>query len=322
MMNQKIKPMTESGVLSAITVVMALVGVYVPILGTVAALIWPLPMVILIVRHGLRWGVMAVAVAAVLMAILLEPLLSLRMVVAFAPVGIALGLGYRKGFSAGKLLCVTIAVSIVAKVAVILLVMFVTNINPFAMQLDTMKEAFSGSLDMYRGLNMSEAQLAEAETNFSATLEILSMLFPLIVILMGLFDAYVNFWVAGKVLRKLGQSGLPELAPFSEWHLSSFFLYLYGFGLVGMYWGGTRQIQWLYQLSFNANLLASFFGLIQGLALLQYMGNHWNLSKFMRCIIVLFVLLNGTFAQILAFTGLFDMVFDYRRRFSSKNNGN
>ena len=41
-----------------------------PLLGTVAVLMWPLPILVLIVRHGLKWGVMAVVVAGVLLGAL------------------------------------------------------------------------------------------------------------------------------------------------------------------------------------------------------------------------------------------------------------
>ena len=43
----KTKSMTESGLLAAITVITALIGVYVPLLGTVAILLWPLPILVL-----------------------------------------------------------------------------------------------------------------------------------------------------------------------------------------------------------------------------------------------------------------------------------
>jgi len=317
-MNHKIKPMTESGVLSAITAIMALIGLYVPILGTVAVLVWPLPIVILIVRHGLRWGLMAIAVAGALMAILIEPLMALHMVVAFAPVGVALGIGYRRGFGATKMLVAAIGVSIVAEAAVILLALLITSINPLTAQIDLMKESFTSSIDMYRAFNMPEDQIAEAEKNFSSMMQVLPLLIPLFIVLMGMLDAFVNYWVAGKVLRRLGHQDFPVLKPLSEWRLPVFFLYLYAFGLVGMYWGGTRQIDLLYQISFNANLLASFFGFLQGLALLQTVANHWKVSKFVRWVIVIFVMFNGMLLQILSFTGLFDMVFDYRRRFSQK----
>ena len=78
-MATRVTSMTESGLLAAITVVMALIGVYVPLLGTVAVLMWPLPILVLIVRHGLRWGVMAVVVSGVLTAALVEPVVSLRL---------------------------------------------------------------------------------------------------------------------------------------------------------------------------------------------------------------------------------------------------
>ena len=73
-MNQhRITPLTESGLLAAITVVLALAAVYLPVVGMIAALIWALPIVILVVRHGWRWGIMAVFVAGIIMALVIEP---------------------------------------------------------------------------------------------------------------------------------------------------------------------------------------------------------------------------------------------------------
>ena len=54
-MNQhRITPMTESGLLAALTVMLALAAVYLPVLGMAATLIWPLPVLVLVVRL-LRW---------------------------------------------------------------------------------------------------------------------------------------------------------------------------------------------------------------------------------------------------------------------------
>jgi len=318
MVNHKLAPLTESGALSAIAVVMALISVYVPVLGTVMAIIWPLPIIILSVRHGIRWGIMASIVSGVLIALLIEPMTAVRMVVAFAPVGLMLGFAYRKKYSAVKALISSVCVSIIAKSAVLLMVMFLMNINPLTMQVDMLKEAFEMSLDIYRGAGMSETQLTQMDTDFTKGLQLVTMLFPLIVILMGTLDAYVNFAVAGKVLRRLGHKDLPTLPVFEEWRLPRLLVYLYGFSLVGMYWGGTRELTVLYQISINANMLATFLGLIQGLALLQYAANRYQLSKLMRGIIIILILTNGAFIQILGFTGLFDILFDYRRRFTMK----
>lgn len=105
-------PLTESGLLTALTVIMALMAVYLPVLGMVAALLWAVPIILLVVRHGLRWGIMAVVVSAVIMAVLIEPMLSLRMTISFAPTGLALGYGFRQEWPAARIFAVTLVVSI------------------------------------------------------------------------------------------------------------------------------------------------------------------------------------------------------------------
>ena len=91
-----------------------------------------------------------------------------------------------------------------------------------------------------------------------------------------------------------------------------------GFALVGIYWGGSREIQPLYQAAFNLNMVAMGAGVIQGLSLMSYVMDRFRVGKVMRICLYAFVLLGGVLMQILAFTGLFDMLFDYRRRFGQK----
>ena len=58
-METRTRSLTEGGILAAVMVVLAVAAVYVPLLGILAVLLWPLPAAILIVRHGLLslpWG--------------------------------------------------------------------------------------------------------------------------------------------------------------------------------------------------------------------------------------------------------------------------
>ena len=103
-MATRVNALTEGGILAAVMAVMGLIGLYVPFLGMMAILLWPLPAIVLILRHGLRWGVMAVLVAAALLAVLVEPMVALRLALAFGPVGLVLGFGYRRGWAGGRLM--------------------------------------------------------------------------------------------------------------------------------------------------------------------------------------------------------------------------
>ena len=313
----RINPLKEGGLLAALTVVIALAAVYLPLVGPFIAMLWPLPLAVLVLRHGVRQGILAMLVAGAALAMLMEPVIALWLVVGFGPLGLMLGFGYRKGFSGLKLFPMAFAAAMLGELAVLGLIFAVFGNNPFAMLMDGLKEVFNTIFALYEQAGMSEAEIAEGRAQIDTGLTLMSQLGPLLIVLLALVDAAVAFFFGGKVLCRLGHQ-VPQLPPFAEWRLPKAFAYMFGFAMVGLYWGGTRQIDWLYQLALNADMLALFAGLIQGLALMATVMNRFNVSGFWRWLFYILVLINGLFAQILAFTGLFDMVFDYRRRFSRR----
>lgn len=318
MTSYRLKPLTESSLLSALTVILALAAVYLPVIGMVAALVWALPIIVLVVRHGLRWGIMAVLVSGIIMALLIEPLLSLRMVISFAPAGLMLGVAFRRQWSGAKTFGSALLVSVVAKLLSLGLLFLVTSVNPLNLELEAMQGGFDQTFAVYEQMGMDPAALEKSREELAQGMEFLKLLLPFVVVIMGLIDTMVGYLVGSRVLRRLGHS-VPELPPFSQWHLPQFFLYLLGFALVGLYWGGTREIKWLYQISMNLNMVAMFAGIIQGLSLMSYVMMRYRVRRVLRLLLYMLVLTGGPLSQILAFTGLFDMIFDYRRRFGSRS---
>ena len=314
MTSHRITPLTESGLLSALTVILAMAAAYLPVIGMVAALVWALPVVVLIVRHGLRWGVMSVLVSGVIMALLLEPMLSLRMVLSFGPTGLMLGYAFRHHWSGAHAFGMTLVASVAGKLLTFGLLFLVTSVNPLNMQMDVMQQSFDQTFAVYEQMGLDKNAIAASKAQISEAMTYLNLLLPFIVGVMGLLDAGVAYIVSSRVLRRLGET-VPQLPPFAEWRLPQFFLYLLGFALVGIYWGGSREIQPLYQAAFNLNMVAMGAGVIQGLSLMSYAMDRFRVGRVMRMFFYAFVLLGGVLVQILAFTGLFDMLFDYRRRF-------
>lgn len=313
-METRTRSLTEGGILAAVMVVLGVVAVYVPFLGILAVLLWPLPAAILIVRHGLRWGVMAVLVAALLTAVLIEPTIGLRLAVAFGPVGLALGAGYRCAHSATRIVTTTMAVSIAAKFAGLAIVFSLTGMEPFSGQLAAMEDSFGQASAMYESLGMSEAQIAAARDTFMQNIAMVRLLLPLVVVTMGLLDTMANFWALGKLLARIGQP-VPSLPPFREWRLPSAFLYLFAFSLLGMYWGSTRDLTLLYQVSLNFNMATTLAGLIEGASLYEYVTRRYGWPRIVTTIALFFILFSSFLMPILVFTGLLDTVFDYRKRY-------
>ena len=155
------------------------------------------------------------------------------------------------------------------------------------------------------------------EKQIASLVETVSLIAPTIFVVESALAVLVNFFAAGVLLSRVGQR-MPELPPFREWRFSVYFLFLFGFSLVGLYWGGTRHIPLLYEAALNGDIIATFAGLIQGFSLLWYAADHWKIGRFWRWTIVAFAVLSAFLMQLIAFTGLFDMYFDYRRRFSRR----
>ena len=130
---------------------------------------------------------------------------------------------------------------------------------------------------------------------------------------MGLLDTMANFWALGRLLSRLGQP-VPPLPPFKEWRLPAAFLYIFGFSLLGMYWGSTRELTLLYQVSLNLNMGTTLAGLI-GASLYEFVTRRYGWPRLVTTLALFFIVFSSFLMPILVFTGLLDTVFDYRKRY-------
>ena len=302
--------------LSVITVIMALCSAYVPVLGNIAALLWPLPIVVLVVRHGLRWGIMAVAVSGVVMTALLGPAFSVVTIMTFAFVGLMLGVGYQRHWAAARCFMMALLVSAISTAAAFAFGFLVTGIDPTAIfSPEQMEKAYNATVAMYEDMGTDTTELIEKKETMLQMLGALHLLLPSMILGAAALVAALNFFVGGRVLRHLGYSvtGFPL---FEDWRLPQVFVYLLGFSLVGLYWGNSRHIELLTNISLNVDMIANFAGFIQGLSLLYCLLKRFHVSHVLTVVLLCVAFL--TAYQVVAFIGLFDMIFDYRRRFSNR----
>ncbi|MDY6268784.1 MAG: YybS family protein [Selenomonadaceae bacterium] len=321
MVSNRLAPLTESGILAALSVVLGLMAVYLPVLGVIAVMIWALPFVVLTVRHGLRFGAAAAVAATAVLSLFAGPPLALRLFLAFAPTGLALGWAIQRELSGTRIFLSGLAASIAGKLLGFAMIFFLMGIDPWQAQLDGMREAFSATTQMYEDMGVNTADVQQSTQQLEQAITMLAQLAPLVVLIMGILDTVVLYFLGGRVLKRLGQRMPSALPPFSEWRLPVGFLYLFGFSLVAMYWGGSREVPLLYQAGLNANMIGMFAGVVQGLALLHVLLTHFHVRGFLRVFIYVFICLNGFLLQIVAFTGLIDMFFDYRSRFAGRFGG-
>ena len=213
MISHRLTPLTESGILAALSVVLGLMALFLPVLGVVAVFLWALPLLVLVVRQGVRLSVAAAVAASAVLSLFAGPLLALRMCVAFAPVGLVLGWGIGRGWSGVRTFLAGLAASVASKLLAFLLLFFLMGIDPWQAQLDGLTQAFSTTLSMYEDMGLDAAAVAQSRGEIEAALTMIGKLAPLVVLIMGLSDTVVLFLLGGRILRRLG-SAAPQLPPF------------------------------------------------------------------------------------------------------------
>ncbi len=88
------KFITEGAALLAIYVILLLISMYVPILGTVVTFALPLPFILLTIRHKLS-NVLMIFVAALFVTIIVSQPMNLVKTIMFGLIGIVLGYMYK-----------------------------------------------------------------------------------------------------------------------------------------------------------------------------------------------------------------------------------
>ena len=68
-MEKTTKPIMEGGILAGIAIVMAMLGVYLPLLGIAFIYTWSVPLIVLAVRHDFKWSVLTAVVITILTVI-------------------------------------------------------------------------------------------------------------------------------------------------------------------------------------------------------------------------------------------------------------
>ena len=307
------RPAATAGVMTAAAVVYALAAIYLPMLTMMMGMLWPVFIALVTVRVGLRWGVLAAAAALLLTMLFATPVTGAFFVLSFAPTGLVLGALFRNGTNTARALVGGALASLGGKAAAAGMMLLLFGLNPFAMDVSTANEAMDETLAIYRSLGMDEAQIEGTRAASAQVLELFVLLLPTLFLGSSVIEVAVSFAVLRKVLARLGIPAAP-LPAFTAWRLPLFFSYLFAFSLIGLYWGTTRDIAWLYQLALNGYLIAFLAGLVQGISLIQFLMQHFRVSAFVRTLIYVFIALNGFMTQIVSWTGLFDIAFDYRKK--------
>jgi len=310
--NNKTASLVEAGILASVSIVFAAINLYFPVLGIFANIVWPVPLILLGVRHGLKWSALCLLVTGVLIAIIISPLQSFLLVVGLGFIGITLGWALHSGKSALEAIAFGSVASFLSKIIVLAFSFFVMGVNPIDLSPENIRAMIEEAIAFYREIGMAEAVLEQVRQQLTMMLSLTQVLLPVGFIFGSVFDTFVNFLVAKAILRRLG-TFVPDITAFKNWVMPNIVLIAYGVSLLIVNFNQEMPEGIWYKVGLNLNFLVGLPLLLQGIAVFWYFADKKNWPSFFKGLFILGLFLGPIISFGTLITGMFDFVFDFRK---------
>lgn len=310
--DSNVKALANTALATALSVIIAIIGLFVPVLA-LASLLWPVPVIVIVKRYGLRYGIYSTVASGLIVGMVSEPIYAAYVILSYGALGLSIGYGVQKDYRAGKILAITTIVSLVSKVLLMYAITRLMGVNPLEIQLESMEKGLELSMGFYDKVGLNVPQ--DMKDALLSSFELMKVTLPALLLLVAIMDSYLNYTVARVVLKRLNLQ-LEALPPFAKWrapgNLATGFLLLMVLSIAGGYLGlGNIDV-----IMSNILLLFQIVLLVQGISLAYFFLQRKGINKVFRIVLIVFVLFNQPLALAAVLAGLLDVLFDFRKRFA------
>ncbi|HOR41764.1 MAG TPA: YybS family protein [Atribacterota bacterium] len=306
------KSIVEGAFLSAITALLFLASLYIPLLGTLISFLCPLPIIILCLRHDIKTALLALFISFLLVTLLAGPFQGLIAVFGFGILGIAIGIAIKEKLSVWEILLIGSISSFASKIILMLLGLWLMGINPLMLGVEQIDQSIQQSLSFYQNMGFDPAQLEIVKNSLLQSLELIRVAFPAMLVLASVFDTIINYWVAGKILKRFGYI-LAPFTPFQQWRVGHSFFWSYMAGIFILIINSRFNNPALQRIGVNIQLLFSIIFLVTGLALVAYIIQYYKIKSFFFWVICVLVFMQPFLSLVVTWMGILDIWLDFRR---------
>ncbi len=312
-MFRRTSAMVEAGVLAAVAIVMALVGMYVPVIGAFVNFIWALPISICGMRNGFKWSLMCLVVASAIVAMVINPVQAVFLAAIFGLLGLVLGECLRRHLPPLKLMLYSSAGAVLALIINILLSFLVLGINPVDVMFTSFNESLVQLADFYRSHGMSEEDIKQAVNGYADMLSMMKIIMPGAFLMSAPILAFANYLVAKKILTKLGER-FESFPPIYSLQVPGWLLVPYFASLLSVTWAYQySRDSLLHHVSVNVQTVCGVLLVLQGIILLYWFMDKWKKPRWWAHLATCLIFVVPIFSQVLLYIGAFDIICDFRK---------
>ncbi|PFG15432.1 YybS family protein [Bacillus sp. es.036] len=308
MKNQGVRQLVEGAALAAVFAVLFLITIYVPLLGSLTLWALPIPFILMVVRNGMKSGLVMWAVTIVL-GVLTAGLPSLVMTFTVGLGGITAGYLYAIRKSALAVLVGSGLAYVVGLVLAFVSSILVIGQNPADLVVEMMNQSFQQAESIYDSLGLDTSQFNQLKEQIS----LLRYLIPTGLVLMGVVIALISQLLSIPILRRVGNFQPPVFQPIREWAFPKSFLWYYLVVTIVMM-VGLEEGSAVFVAAINVYSILNALIFVQGLAVIYFFSHRkgWPIV-----VPILLTFLGFALTSFVVIIGIIDLGFELRRRMKS-----
>ncbi|BCB06091.1 YybS family protein [Bacillus sp. KH172YL63] len=301
--------LTEGALMLAIFTVLMLLSLYVPLIGSLAFFVLPLPLMLFSSKYSLV-NSFYVLLGSLALSFLFGGLVALPVTFMVATTGVVIGWCVKAKVDKMKLFLaasVTLVLNIV--------IGFVFSILFFGVNIveDSVTESKAAYISIFEKIGLvPEKELVES---MDQAIEMFRTLLPTMFVGIGVGLALVFILVNFPIMKRLGRE-VPVFKPFREWKLPKSILWYYLITLVLSMVLQPEKGSYIYTALFNVLSVLQTLMLVQGFSFLYFFAHMKGWSK---GILVLITVISIPLLYLVRILGIIDLGFDLRQRLQRKS---
>jgi len=318
------KALVEGAIFAGVTAVLGVLYYYMQYLGIIA-MVWPVPVIIVGYRNGLKASILSALSAGLIVSLVTQPLVGVGLLAGFGLPGVLMGYMIKKKVNPYIIVLICGLVLSITMAGEFLISLTASGIDmaDFLAGIDSaLKQQLEMLLDIYKRFGITETDLQTMKDNLDQIIRMMKLIFPSSLVLSGLMFSFIDYKLTRLILKRIGHM-IPEIEQFSKWRI----IEPYSFILLGLvvlagivpYLG----LSILTAVALNISTLLMLIFTVVGVSVIVYYagiyGDRNGIPKVLRRIIVVIVIL--VFMRLVALVGILDLVFNLRKLKPEKDNG-
>ncbi|MEG6617250.1 YybS family protein [Peptococcaceae bacterium 1198_IL3148] len=305
--------LVEGALLAALTVVLVAMGFFIPWLFFISSILFPVPIILMIYRQGLKKGFLSLITAYFLLLMLYPDPISITIFfMQFSPLGVLFGLLFKNRVSAGKSIFAGTVLAAVLTFVSIGLVIMLTGISTGELE-SQLKGEINHSMDLYQDINnLSDSEAEEMRQIMEDFIDTMLLLLPSILIIGAMFSTLISYIISRTVLVRLNHDVLP-LPPFSHWTYPWYTVWGIIIGLAMMIIGDRYDYTTVATLGKNILYVFSFAFLLLGISVLAFYYKRAPISKGLKWLLIFLAILLPLTPYLVVVMGVLDPLLDIRK---------